>query len=64
MDRSKRLVLSVTEAAEVLGISRTLAYELVGRQELPSMRLGGRIVIPLGRLENMLEAGAPDGGAS
>jgi hypothetical protein len=29
VDRSERLVLSVTEAAELLGISRTLAFDLV-----------------------------------
>ena len=33
MDRPKRMVLSVTEAAELLGISRSLAYDLVARGE-------------------------------
>jgi excisionase family DNA binding protein len=55
VDRPERLVLSVTEAAEVLGISRTLAYDLVARRELPSLRLGGRIVIPRRPLERLLE---------
>ena len=41
-----RLVLTVAEAAELLGISRALAYELVARGELPSIRLGRRVVIP------------------
>jgi len=41
-----RLTLTVEEAAELLGISRTLAYELVTRRELPSVRLGRRIVVP------------------
>ena len=40
MTRDGRLVLSVTEAAGMLGISRGLAYELVARGELPSLRLG------------------------
>src|SRR5438105_8055712 len=35
------LVMSVAEAARLLGISKTLAYDLVARQELPSLRLGG-----------------------
>jgi len=39
-------VLTVSQAAEALGISRTLAYELVARSELPSVRLGRRIVVP------------------
>ena len=41
-----RLVLSVSEAGSLLGISRALAYELVARGELPSLRLGRRLVVP------------------
>ena len=46
---SDRLTLTVTEAAELLGISRALAYELAARGELPVLRLGRRIVIPARR---------------
>jgi excisionase family DNA binding protein len=49
------LTLSVEEAAELLGISRTLAYELVARRQLPVVRLGRRILIPRRALEAMLE---------
>jgi excisionase family DNA binding protein len=49
-----RLTLTVDEAAQVLGISRALAYELVARRELPSLRLGGRIVIPRRALELLI----------
>jgi excisionase family DNA binding protein len=38
-----RLVLTVGEAGELLGISRSFAYELVARGELPAIRLGRRI---------------------
>jgi excisionase family DNA binding protein len=41
-----RLVLTVAEAAKLLGISRAFAYELVSRGELPVIRLGRRIVVP------------------
>ena len=44
------LVLTVEEAAKVLRISRGLAYELVRRGELPSIRLGRRLVVPRRRL--------------
>jgi excisionase family DNA binding protein len=44
----------VTEAASVLGISRALAYELVARNELPSIRLGSRLVVPNVALLEML----------
>ena len=60
MTRDGRLVLSVTEAAGLLGISRGLAYELVARGELPSLRLGRRIVVPRRALAALLEAGAAD----
>jgi excisionase family DNA binding protein len=50
----ERLVLSVGEAAGLLGISRALAYELVARGELPSIRLGRRLVVPKVALLEML----------
>ncbi|TML41328.1 MAG: helix-turn-helix domain-containing protein [Actinobacteria bacterium] len=53
---SDRLTLTVAEAAELLGISRGLAYELAARGELPVLRLGRRIVIPRKALEALVEA--------
>lgn len=50
----ERLTLTVDEAAQVLGISRALAYELVARRELPSLRLGRRIVVPRRALEILI----------
>jgi excisionase family DNA binding protein len=47
MPHDERLVVSVPEAARLLGISRTHAYELIARGELPSIRLGRRILVPL-----------------
>jgi excisionase family DNA binding protein len=41
----ERRTYTVTEAATVLGISRTSAYERVRAGELPALRLGRRIVI-------------------
>ena len=57
MDSDNRLVLTVTEAAAVLGISRAHAYELVARRELPALRLGRRIVVPRRGLERLLDGG-------
>jgi excisionase family DNA binding protein len=50
------LVLTVTAAARLLGISRALAYELVARGEIPSLRLGRRLVVPRARLLALLES--------
>jgi excisionase family DNA binding protein len=54
MHSDKRLVLTVTEVAAALGISRAHAYELVARGELPSLRLGRRIVVPRRELNLLL----------
>jgi excisionase family DNA binding protein len=51
---SERLALSVEEAGALLGISRDLAYDLVARRELPSVRLGRRLVVPRRALEDAL----------
>ena len=60
-----RLVLTITETAGALGISRTLAYELVRRGELPAIRLGRRIVVPRVQLNRLVQAGdAVEGEAS
>ncbi len=50
----ERLALSVEEAGGLLGISRDLAYDLVARGELPSVRLGRRLVVPRRALEEAL----------
>lgn len=51
-----RATHSVTEAATILGISRTTAYECVRTGELPSLRLRGRIVVPVVALEALIAA--------
>ena len=54
---AERLCVTVTEAAYMLGISRNNAYELVKRREIPSIKLGKRILIPKVQLIKMLEKG-------
>lgn len=52
--------MTVEEAAIVLGISRTFAYEAVARGEIPCIRIGRRILVPRVDLNRLLEsAGAP-----
>jgi excisionase family DNA binding protein len=58
MGHDNRLVLTVAEAATALGISRAHAYELVARGDLPSLRLGRRIVVPRRGLERLLDGDA------
>lgn len=53
--------ITVREAAEVLGISRNHAFRCVQRGEIPSFRIGRRLLIPTAFLDALLEAqGAPD----
>jgi excisionase family DNA binding protein len=49
-----RLVLSVAEAGRLLGVSRAFAYELAARGELPTIRLGRRILVPKAALLAMV----------
>jgi excisionase family DNA binding protein len=57
----RRLLLTVTEAARVLRISRNLCYELISQDRLPHLRLGRRILIPRYGLEQWIatQSGLP-----
>jgi excisionase family DNA binding protein len=57
---SDRITLTVEEAGARLGISRTLAYELVRRGDIPSIRLGRRVLVPIRALELMVESVASE----
>ncbi len=51
-----RLTLTVEEAARILGISRAFAYEAVARGEIPCIRIGKRILVPIAGLNRLLES--------
>ncbi len=51
------LTYSVTETAELLGISRSTAYESVRDGTIPSLRFRRRIVIPKIAVERLLGPG-------
>ncbi len=53
--KQERLTVTVEEAAALLGISRAFAYLLVARNELPSLKLGRRVVIPRRALDRLLD---------
>lgn len=52
--------LTVTEAAEVLGIGRSAAYEAARSGEIPAIRIGKRILVPVVALERLLAEAAPE----
>mgnify|MGYP001254027766 CR=1 FL=1 len=49
------VLISVTKAAEVLGISRASAYRYIEQGHLPAKRFGGRIYIVRDRLRELVE---------
>ena len=59
--KNERLGLTVVEAAKLLGISRSLAYQLAERGELPAVRLGRRLVVPRRALERLLDVEGSSG---
>ena len=46
-DLDNRAVISVEEFAQVIGISRTAAYDAAKRGEFPVRRLGRRLFVPV-----------------
>ena len=51
----ERATYNVEEAARILGIGRTAAYEGVRSGDIPSIRIGARWLIPRTELERLLE---------
>lgn len=59
MENAQKYVLSVEDAGKRLGLSRPSAYQAVKRGELPVIRIGRRILVPVVALEKMLENTTP-----
>ena len=47
-------ILTVEQTAQVLGISRGLAFAAARNGDIPSIRIGRRILVPRDRLRQML----------
>ena len=52
---SERITMTVEEAAALLGISRNTAFRAVRAGDLPSIRIGRRILVPRDRLLRLLD---------
>lgn len=52
---NERLLLTVEEAARRLGIGRSFAWELVRKGELPSIRIGRLVRIPVRTLDEWVQ---------
>jgi excisionase family DNA binding protein len=51
---AERVTYTVEEVAQLLGISRTTAYESVRRGEIPACRFGRRLVVPVRTVDEIL----------
>ena len=61
-DNHETLVLTPIEAANILRISRTNCYEQIRLGNIPSVRIGKRIIVPRAALMRMLEEADRKGG--
>lgn len=57
-----RLTMSVEQAAMALGISRGTCYEAVRSGQIPTVRLGRRLLVPVEALRALLKTTGDAGG--
>lgn len=57
-----KMLLSISESAVALGVSRPTIYRLIRADGFPTIRLGGRVLIPVKQLEDWLDAQASNKG--
>ena len=50
-----KMLLSVKEASEALGISRPIVHQLTHRDDFPSIRIGRRVLINAKKLQEWLD---------
>ena len=60
LDHLDPLTVTVEEAAVLLGVSRSTAYELATRGYLPTIRMRRRILVPAAALGKLLGVSAWD----
>ena len=56
--QEESLLLNVRDGARLLSVSRSRVYELVHTRQIPSVRLGKRILIPRATLARFIEEAA------
>lgn len=52
---TEKIAYSVAEVARVLGVSRPTVYRMLDYPGFPSVRVGSRVLIPCGLLQEWLE---------
>ncbi|RVC57681.1 helix-turn-helix domain-containing protein [Mesorhizobium sp.] len=57
-EQTIRATITIVEAAHRLGIGRNQAYEAAKRGEIPSIKIGKRLLVPKAALDKMLSGEA------
>lgn len=57
----QKLTLSVTEAANLIGVSRTTMYHLVKMKGFPTVQIGNRVLVSVKGLEKWVDEQAQRG---
>lgn len=55
MGRMDKILLRPVEAAEAIGVGRSKVYELIASGELPSVKIGGSVRVPVAGLRAWVE---------
>jgi excisionase family DNA binding protein len=50
------LLLSVPQAARLLGVGTTFGWTMVNKGEIPSVRLGRRVLVPRAAIERIADS--------
>ncbi|MGC2415897.1 MAG: helix-turn-helix domain-containing protein [Stellaceae bacterium] len=53
-----RRTLTIIEAGAALGISRTLAYEAAAKGQIPTIRIGRRLLVPKQAFDRLVSGDA------
>lgn len=53
-----RMTITVPEAAERLGVGRNQAYEAAKRGQIPTIKIGKRLLVPVAAFQRMLDGAA------
>ena len=51
----ERQTYTVPEVAKILGIGRNTAYEICRNGEIPTIKIGGRVLVPRTAIDELLQ---------
>jgi excisionase family DNA binding protein len=55
IQETQALTIGIEEAARLLGIGRATAYEAARKGQIPTIRIGRRLLVPRARLLRLLD---------